>query len=276
MATNPPSSRLLALVALASGLILVGGCGSTGGDMDRLNGPEGFPLTRQPVPLDAPAPGSFVRIGGKLAATVSGSDADYRTGACRVYTPLPVGYPPPAPPDSRDLKTYPSVRLAEVTGAGHPDSGMKKTCWPLFNHIKGHGIAMTSPEEMNYRGMQGSDQSAPKPWSMAFLYRRPELNETGVEGRFVVRDSDPVTVIAVGMNGSYSMSLVQRGMNKIEQWLAANPEWNAAGDRRTLYYNGPALFWQNKWAEVQLPVRKSSRHENAAITSAGAVAGPVR
>lgn len=283
MTTMLPSSILLGPGTLAVCVVLATGCASTGGHAAGLsaarsqsNFSEDRAMERLPVPLEAPAPGSSIRIGGDLAATVSGSDADYRAGACRVDTPLPVGYPAPTPPGSIDLKTYPSVRLAEVTGAGDPDSGMNKTFWPLFNHIKGHDIAMTSPVEMNYRGMQASDQSAPESWSMAFLYRRPELNETGVEGRVVVRDSDPVTVVAVGMKGSYSMSLVQRGMNQIEQWLAANPEWEAAGDWRALYYNGPALFWWNKWAEVQIPVRKSSLRENAAITRGSEGTEPVR
>lgn len=276
MPTNPLAPKLLAVVALTSGLILVGGCGSSCGDAARVSSPEGVPLTRLPFSLDAPEPGSSVRIGGDLAATTSGSDADYRAGACRVDTPLPVGYPAPTPPGAIDLKTYPSVRLAEVAGAGDPDSGMNRTFWPLFNHIKGHDIAMTSPVEMSYRGMKGSDRPAPESWSMAFLYRQPGLNRTGVEGRVVVRDSDPVTVIAFGLKGSYSMSLVHRGMEQIEDWFAANPEWEAAGDWRALYYNGPTLFWWNKWAEVQIPVRRLSGDRQAAIADSGAEAGPVR
>jgi len=231
-------------------------------------------MERLPVPIDAPPTGTSARIGGDLTAMVSGSDADYRAGACRIDTPLPVGYPAPTPPGSIDLKTYPSVRLAEVASTGDPDSGMNKTFWPLFNHIKGHDIAMTSPVEMNYRGMRASDHPTPESWSMAFLYRQPELNRTGVEGRVVVRDADPVTVVAVGMKGSYSMSLVQRGMRQIEDWLAANPQWEAAGDWRALYYNGPALLWWNKWAEVQLPVRKSGGDQQAATAGGDAGTGP--
>lgn len=202
-----------------------------------------------------PAAGETIRVGGNREIQVSGSDGDYRAGGCSIDTPLPVGYPLPTPPDAIDIKTYPVVRLAEVTGAGDPDDGMNNTFWPLFNHIKSHDIAMTSPVEMNYRGMTGSEKPDPESWSMAFLYRQPELNQPGAEGRVVVRDAEPVTVVAIGLKGNYSMSLVQRGMRKLEEWFAANPEWQPAGDWRALYYNGPALFWWNKWAEVQVPVR---------------------
>jgi hypothetical protein len=129
---------------------------------------------------------------------------------------------------------------------------------------------------MNYRGMRASDHPAPESWSMAFLYRQPELNQTGAEGRVVIRDSGPVTVVAVGMKGSYSMSRVQRGMRQIEDWLGVNPHWEAAGDWRALYYNGPALFWWNKWSEVQVPVRKTAGDQRAATAGDGAGTGPDR
>ena len=200
-----------------------------------------------------PGAGESRRVGGDVSATISGSDGRYVYGPSVIDTPLPEGYPPPTPPGAIDLKTYPSVRRAVVSGKGSPDAGMNQAFWPLFNHIKGHDIAMTSPVEMDYPGL--TRESAPSEWSMAFLYRTPELNDTGREGRVIVEDAPPVTVLAVGLKGNYSMSLVTRGMEQIEQFLAENPEWEAAGSWRSLYYNGPALLWWNKWAEVQLPVR---------------------
>ena len=93
---------------------------------------------------------------------------------------------------------------------------------------------------------------------MAFLYREPDMNKVGVEGSVTVRDAAPVTVVAVGLSGNYSMKLVNSGMREIEDWLAANPQWKPAGSWRTLYYNGPTLFFWNKWAEVQIPVVPAS------------------
>jgi hypothetical protein len=190
-----------------------------------------------------------------MGAAITGASGDYRSGPCRIDTPLPDGYPAPTPPGAIDLKTYPSVRLAEVAGSGNPDRGMNKTFWPLFNHIKKHDIAMTSPVEMTYSGMSADAASQPQAWSMAFLYRTPDMNAPGVEGNVTVRDAQPVTVLAVGLKGDYSMSLVERGRGTLEAWLEANPGWEPAGDWRSLYYNGPSLFYWNKWAEVQLPVR---------------------
>ncbi len=282
MSTIPPCSIMMGLCALATSLLLALGCDSAGGNAagsSAASSPSNTredPVERLTVPDEAPPIGTSARIGGDLAAMVKGSDADYRAGPCSVDTPLPVGYPRPTPPGAIDLKTYPSVRLAEVAGSGDPDAGMNQTFWPLFNHIKEHDIAMTSPVEMNYRGMQASDERGPESWSMAFLYRQPELNQTGVEGRVVVRDCESVTVVAIGMKGSYSMSLVQSGMKEIENWLATNPQWEAAGDWRSLCYNGPQLFWWNKWSEVQVPVRKSKGYRLTLTEVGGTATGPSR
>lgn len=210
-----------------------------------------------------PSVGGSIRVGGDMTAEAVGADGDYRSGPCRIDTPLPVGYPSPTPPGAIELKSYPGVRRAIVRGQGSPDSGMNQTFWPLFNHIKKHEIAMTSPVEMNYTDLKNPGENS-REWSMAFLYRTPELNSTGREGAVAVEDAPPLTVVAIGLKGDYSMDLVDRGMRLIEAWLASHPEWTAAGSWRSLYYNGPSLAWWNKWAEVQLPVRSSETPSSSA------------
>jgi len=214
------------------------------------------PVAEASIMAAAPELGQSVRVGGDLAAKAEGAEGDYRSGPCRVDTPLPVGYPAPTPPGAIDLKSYPAVRRAMVRGRGSPDSGMNQTFWPLFNHIKKHEIAMTSPVEMDYADLKAAGQDS-RDWSMAFLYRTPELNDTGRDGTVEVVDAPPLTVVAIGLKGDYSMDLVERGMRSIEDWLAAHPQWEPAGSWRSLYYNGPSLTWWNKWAEVQIPVRPS-------------------
>ena len=205
--------------------------------------------------LPTPPPeGGVIRVGGDMSASVSGTDGDYRCGPCRVDTPLPKGYPLPTPPDAIELKAYPRVRIAEVAGAGNPDRGMNRAFWPLFNHIKSHGIAMTSPVEIYYDGLEGNSGSQPRAWTMAFLYRTPELNSPGNEGEVKVRDLEPLVVLSIGLRGDYSMSLVESGRRKLQAFLDSNPRWRIAGEWRALYYNGPSLAFWNKWAEVQVPV----------------------
>jgi hypothetical protein len=202
-------------------------------------------------------PGESVRVGGDLEVQTTGESGNYRCGRCVVDTELPEGYPRPTPPGALELKSYPPVRLAEVKSTGNPDQGMNKSFWPLFRHIQRHDIPMTSPVEMSYTGLRKEEPTRPSSWSMAFLYRSPDLHGTGPDGNVQVRDAAPVTVIAAGLKGNYSMALVEEGMERVEAWLGQHPEWEVAGEWRTLYYNGPALMFWNKWAEVQLPVRRA-------------------
>lgn len=263
----PYVRRALTLLAAGSvATIVLCGCGAS---------QEGnAPLTQSATVsriFEPPAPGFAVRVDGTDSTlVVTGTDGDYRSGSCQVDTPLPVGYPPPTPPDAIELKTYPAVRLAEVSGSGDPDRGMNSAFWPLFNHIKSHEIAMTSPVEMTYADMPAAAEGNPEGWSMAFLYREPDMNAVGKEGSVVVRDALPVTVAAIGLKGDYSMALVRSGKARLEAWLEANPEWVIAGDWRALYYNGPQLRFWNKWAEVQVPVKL---REGAADTATGAAFG---
>jgi len=217
-----------------------------------------------------PAPGQTVRVGGDLKAAARQQGDDWLFGRCAITTPLPEGYPAPTPPGAIDLKTYPSIRRAEFSATNaNPDIGMNVGFFPLFNHIKRRDIAMTSPVEMDYAGMDpvaaakqpAASASMPPSWTMSFVYRTPELGPVGddaKDSRVKVVDTKPQTYVSVGMQGFYGIDNVRRGIAKLNEWLAANPQWEAAGDARSLYYNGPERANRDKWLEVQLPVRQRS------------------
>jgi hypothetical protein len=208
-----------------------------------------------------------IRVGGdaREEATFDASRGFWRSGVSVIDTPLPEGYPPPTPPGAIELKKYPGVRRAQVTGIRDGDSGF----WPLFRHIERHGIAMTSPVEMDYRSDAEGRGIQPDGITMSFLYRRADMNRTGPDDRdrrVQVRDTEPVTVVSLGGRGSYSTRRVDQDVEKLRQWLAQNPEWAVAGEPRALFYNGPTLTPGRKWLEVQIPVvnRKAAAAEEMA------------
>jgi hypothetical protein len=223
-----------------------------------------------------PAPGQTVRVGGDLKAAARQQGDDWLFGRCAITTPLPEGYPAPTPPGAIDLKTYPSIRRAEFSATNaNPDIGMNVGFFPLFNHIKRRDIAMTSPVEMDYAGMApvaaakqpAASASMPPSWTMSFVYRTPELGPVGDDARdsrVKVVDTKPQTYVSVGMQGFYGIDNVRRGIAKLNEWLAANPQWEAAGDARSLYYNGPERANRDKWLEVQLPVRQRNASSDGA------------
>jgi hypothetical protein len=197
------------------------------------------------------------RVGGDRSAMVEIVNGQYRFGQSLIEAPLPEGYPEPTPPGAIDVKRYPGVRRAEISGAGtRADQSMNRNFWPLFNHIKSRDIAMTSPVEMDYEGMPLSGEGAPERYTMSFLYRTADLGPTGEAGSVIVVDVEPMTVLAVGLNGGYGMRRVREGMALLESWLAEHPEWRIAGSPRAFWYNGPYVWNSRKWSEIQVPVER--------------------
>ena len=206
-------------------------------------------------------PELVTRVGGDMEAKVEIRGGRFRFGPSQIESPLPAGYPEPTPPGAIDIKRYPTVRRAEYVSGGNAGVGMNMGFFPLFNHIKDNDIAMTSPVEMDYRDMfePGSGKQAPKDsmsWTMSFLYRTKDLAPTGKDGKVVITDRPETTVLSIGMNGPYGTGVVEKGLQKLNAWLAEHPEWEVVGDPRAFHYNGPYISNRVKWSEVQLPVRR--------------------
>ena len=204
-------------------------------------------------------PEMITRVGGDMEARIEIRGGRFRFGPSQIESPLPAGYPEPTPPGAIDIKRYPSVRRAEFVSSGSASMGMNMGFFPLFNHIKDNDIAMTSPVEMDYRDMfePGTGKQSPKStmsWTMSFLYRTADLAPTGKDGKVVITDRPEITVVSIGMNGPYGTGVVERGLQKLNAWLAENPEWEIAGDPRAFHYNGPYISNRVKWSEVQIPV----------------------
>ncbi len=290
------TSMVLALCGVAMG-VLTGACraqdATTGASQSGSAAPEQA-STEQAAsgakaarPADSEGLPAVRRVGGDKDAKIEKRGENYHAGECSITTPLPVGYPDPTPPGAIDLKVYPSVRRAEVSGTTMPDYGMYQGFFPLFNHIKKREIAMTSPVEMDYRmlkadGTQTRDRERSgdaykateneagekdAAWTMSFLYRDAELGPTGADGRVEVRDAEPLVVVSIGMKGSYMTARVKIGVAKLSAWLESQDEWEAAGPVRALYYNGPEAVRQDQWSEVQLPVKRKARADEKANRS---------
>jgi hypothetical protein len=206
-------------------------------------------------------PELVTRVGGDTDAAIEIIDGVFRYGPSRIESPLPAGYPEPTPPGAIDLKRYPGVRRAEFVSSASAGAGMNMGFFPLFNHIKRNDIAMTSPVEMDYRGMFEEGTGArreedSKSWTMSFLYRTAELAPTGRDGSVIITDRPELEVLSIGMNGPYGTGVVEKGLGLLYGWLAEHPEYEVAGDPRAFHYNGPYIPNRIKWSEVQLPVRR--------------------
>jgi hypothetical protein len=99
---------------------------------------------------------------------------------------------------------------------------------------------------------------------MSFLYRETKQGPEGDAERGVkVVDNPEVTVISIGMMGGYGLNRVNQGVEKLRDVLAKQDRWVAAGDPRSLSYNGPQIAFKRRWSEIQIPVKP----RNAIVTS---------
>lgn len=215
-------------------------------------------------PLRVPPPGASVRLIGDadVRATLS------RRGMYRIEgtdfalsAPLPAGYPAPTPPGAMELKTYPSVRRAEIDSEGSAGMAMMTSFYPLYRHISSRDIPMTSPVEVDLRpGDDGDPLALPRSgqarWTVSFLYRTPDEGALGADGRVRVVDTVPVTVVSAGLSSPFSEKVATLGLERIQGWLAGQPAWEVAGEPRALAYSGPG---DRPWTEVQVPVRPKGK-----------------
>lgn len=201
------------------------------------------------------------RVGGDLFRTVEPNGPFFRSGAVLTDEHLPEGYPRPTPPDAIEIKQYPAVRRAQVTMKAPPGMGSNVAFWPLFRHISKRDIAMTTPVEMDMPSYQPGDAQGgaealnqQDQWVMAFLYRTQELGDTGTDGVVLVKDQQPMTVLALGVQGDYWPRDLAKKLIELEAWLSNQSEWRAAGGARVMGYNGPNIPRARRWGEVQIPI----------------------
>ncbi len=186
---------------------------------------------------------------------------------------LPEGFPPPGPVGKLVIKEYPSYRLARIE-ADEAGGGQNAMFQPLFNHIKRNKIAMTAPVEMAYPrkqdgdGGNGQGESAPDAQAMAFLYRDTSLGSVGTDPkdeRVKVADVPAMTVVSIGVRGSYTDAHFADAVEKLYDWAAANRDRvRVVGRPRYLGYNSPFVPWFLRYAEVQIPIELTGERDEPA------------
>jgi len=199
-----------------------------------------------------------IRLTGAGTLAVQAADPDapaYQKPTMVSEAKLPDGFPPPGPVGEVIVKTYPAHRLAKTRAEAGADD---KMFMKLFGHIKRNDIAMTAPVTMDWAGDPAERKG---PDTMAFLYAKPDLGRPGpdpADASVVVEDVPEVTVASIGVRGAYGKKTFKAGHEPLEAWLQAHPEWTVAGPPRMLAYNSPFVPWFAKYAEVQVPVRRTA------------------
>jgi|GEM_PF-807237 len=247
------SRSLVLMTLLTVGLALGSGYAADQND------PEELITDVRPVATDSAPQPSVERVGGEARWEVTERNGRFFSGPMSVTTRLPVGYPRPTPAGAIEIKRYPVVRRATVTGDGPAQSGGNRGFFPLFRHISNRDIPMTAPVEMEYPTLgSGAGRAGGDGWTMAFLYESDADGPTGsFESGVIVEDAAPIVVLSIGVRGSYAIGPLRARVAELEAWLETSADWvRGEGPVRVLQYNGPSMPPGNRWVEVQVPIRE--------------------
>ena len=119
----------------------------------------------------------------------------------------------------------------------------------LFGYISKHDLSMTTPVEADI-----------DPGKMRFFVGEKDAKKPRPETSAVkVRNLDPITVVAIGIRGSYNQENFQENKTALLNWLKENPAYEQAGQAYAVYWDGPYVPWFLKRSEIHLPIRLSKK-----------------
>lgn len=177
-----------------------------------------------------------------------------------IAAPLPAGFPSPTADGEIEVKQYPAYRAATVQYSGELSQAANSSFNPLYRHISSNDISMTAPVETRYPAstleaneMASGDEQGEA--YVSFLYRNTEVYPEQVSQNIQVEDIEAMTVVSLGLKGSYSYSSYQQNIKRLQNWLDRHPEYQVVGSPRRFFYDAPFVPEALKRSEIQVPIR---------------------
>ena len=164
---------------------------------------------------------------------------------------LPQGFPQPTEVNNIEVKEYPQYRGITYTHTGDSRMATRVAFDTLYQHISKNQIAMTTPVEARY--IKENQQT-----EVSFLYSTPDLTPQKIDSQVIVRDTSPMTVVSIGVQGAYSWESYEQNLQKLKHWLIQQPEYEVVSSPRRLLYNSPMTPEDLKRSEVQIAIRLKS------------------
>ena len=177
-----------------------------------------------------------------------------------VAAPLPEEFPPPTPEGKIEIKQYPAYRCATVLYSGELSKAANSAFSPLYRHISSNNISMTAPVETRYpvSTLETAEMGVPDERGEAqvsFLYRSTNIYPDQIAQNIQVEEIAPMTVVSLGLKGSYDYKSYQQSIEQLQDWLAQHPEYTRVGPPRRFFYDAPYIPEPIKRSEIQVPIR---------------------
>jgi SOUL heme-binding protein len=172
--------------------------------------------------------------------------------------PLPKGFPAPTADGQIEVKSYPAYRSATYLATGELATAANRAFSPLYQHISSNEISMTAPVETRYPSSTidaAGNERAIGEAQVSFLYRSTDIYPKEIADNIFVEDIPPMTVVSLGLVGSYSYESYQSGLARLNDWLKQNREYEIVGSPRRFFYDGPYMPDGLKRSEIQIPIR---------------------
>ena len=119
----------------------------------------------------------------------------------------------------------------------------------LFGYISKHDLAMTTPVEADIN-----------PGKMRFFVGEQDADKPRPDTSAVTaRNLDAMTVVAIGIRGSYSEENFTENKTVLLNWLKENPDYEQAGSAYAVYWDGPFIPWFLKRSEIHLPIQSRTK-----------------
>ena len=168
--------------------------------------------------------------------------------------PLPEGFPPPTPDGQIKVKQYPAYRAATFRYQGELSQAANRAFSPLFNHISSNDISMTAPVETRYPTSTNGSLEQQGTAQVSFLYRSTDIYPDEIASNIEIEDIAPMTVVSLGLKGSYTYQSYIESLQKLKDWLDRHEEYRAVGSPRRFFYDGPYIPDSLKRSEIQIPI----------------------
>ena len=145
-----------------------------------------------------------------------------------------------------ELPTRIALEAKSTQGYFSENNGLFRT---LFGYISEHDLSMTTPVEAEI-----------EPGKMRFFVgEKDAAKKRPNTGKVEVINLDPITVVAIGIRGSYNSENFQNHEKLLLTWIDENPDYEISGSAYAVYWDGPFIPWLLKRSEVHLPIRSSQK-----------------
>lgn len=169
--------------------------------------------------------------------------------------PLPTGFPSPTQAENIEVKQYPAYRAATYHYHGELSQAANQAFYPLYQHISSNNISMTAPVETRYPQSTLRSLNEQGEASVSFLYRSTDIYPEEIANNIQIEDVPSMTVVSLGLIGTYSYSSYQENLSRLMDWLSQHPEYQVVGQPRRFFYDGPYVPDALKRSEIQIPIQ---------------------